>query len=259
MNMDLTSVENKKTEAAEISEQTENLKKLWYIEKAHPWALKRAQLRFQIPWLQEFIQRYVGSRAHLLDVGSGGGILANTLGAAGHDVTGVDLHFQNVKVAEATDQTNRVKYIHMDSYHLPFPQECFDVVTSMDLFCQVPEPRQILQEISRVLRPGGLFFFHAFNRNIFSYLAVVKGTEWFVKNTSKETHQYAQFMDPIDFEEMLEEEGFELMHLKGLRPAIHWSVLKTIWTGEVADDFKFKWSSDYSLSYAGCAKKLRAN
>ena len=233
--------------------------RVWYSEKSHPLALKRAQLKFQGPWILDSIHKYMGHRVHILDVGCGGGILSNSLGVAGHDVTGVDINSQHIKVAEASDVTQRVKYVNTDSYHLPFPEECFDVVTAMDVFCQISDPQKLLKEIARVLRPGGYIFFHAFNQNLLTYLAIAKGTEWFVKNTPAKMHDYAQFLDPIDFEDLLEDEGLELLQLKGLRPTLSLAVLKTLWTGEIEDNFGFKWSTDYSLSYAGCAKKLRAS
>lgn len=240
-------------------EELENNHRAWYSEKAHPWAIKRAQLNFQVPWVLDSINKYMGHRVHILDVGCGGGVLSNALGVAGHDVTGVDLSDSNIKVAERSDTTQRVKYVKTDSYHLPFPEECFDVVTALNVFCQVDNPQYLLEEITRVLRPGGYVFFHAFNQNLLSFLAIAKGTEWFIKNSPRNTHNYSQFIDPIDFEDLLEDQGLELIQLKGLRPALNASVLKTLWTREIEDNFKFKWSGDFSLSYAGCAKKLRSN
>ena len=100
----------------------------------------------------------------ILDVGCGGGFLSNPLSELGHDVTGLDISQESLEVAKKYDTSKRVKYIIADARKIPFPDNSFDVIISMDFLEHVTEVQEVVNEISRLLKPGGLFFFHTFNR-----------------------------------------------------------------------------------------------
>src|SRR6185437_5910452 len=120
-----------------------------------------------------------GGPARVLDLGCGGGLLANDLAARGHAVTGVDASLENLDVARAYDRSRRAVYVCGDARALPLPAGSFDVVCAMDLLEHVDDPAQIVAEAARVLAPGGLFFFHTFNRTWLASLVVVRGVELF--------------------------------------------------------------------------------
>ncbi|MNJ91299.1 Ubiquinone biosynthesis O-methyltransferase [compost metagenome] len=230
----------------------------WYKAQDDPIALLRAQTKLEAPWILNEIRRHIGYRAHILDVGCGGGFLANAMAEGGHDVTGIDLSTSSLKVAELYDKTHTVKYLQGDAYQLPFPKECFDVVCAMDLLEHVSDPQKILAEASRVLHPGGLFFFHTFNKNPISYFMVIKGMETFVKNTPKDMHVYSLFRDPVQLEDWMEDEGLEVVTMRGIRPVIFQKAFfKMLWTREVPDNFQFTWTKNPMVSYTGYAKKMR--
>ena len=135
----------------------------------------------------------------------------------------------------------------------------FDVVTCMDFLEHVSQPEVVLKEIARVLKPGGTFFFHTFNRNWLAWLVVIKGVEWFVKNTPKHLHILEMFIKPSELMKMMKPLGFKLRDLRGLRPQLNYSFLKMLFYGKVDDDFKFIWTRSTWMSYTGWAKKEEAS
>ena len=135
----------------------------WYEAQDDPIALLRNQHKLEMPWILEEIRRHIGFRAEILAIGCGAGFMSNDLALAGHKVTGLDLSTSSLKVAESRDPTHSVKYIQGDAYHVPFASQSFDVVAAMDMLEHVSDPQKVIAEASRVLRPGGLFFFNTFN------------------------------------------------------------------------------------------------
>src|SRR5690606_14398436 len=104
------------------------------------------------------------------------------------------------------------------AYHLPFSNESFDVITAMDFLEHVESPDQVIMEFSRVLKPGGMFFFHTFNRNPISWLVVIKLLEWFVKNTPKNMHVINLFIKPRELEEYCLKARIKVFEMKGIAP-----------------------------------------
>ncbi|HEY4254745.1 MAG TPA: bifunctional 2-polyprenyl-6-hydroxyphenol methylase/3-demethylubiquinol 3-O-methyltransferase UbiG, partial [Chlamydiales bacterium] len=166
----------------------------WLNRFDHPIALLRAENRTRVPWIVNEIGERVMGPAKVLDVGCGAGLLTNQLSLEGHTVSGVDLSDSSLEVAKRTDTTQNVQYLKANAYCLPFPNETFDVVSAMDVLEHVEEPNCLIAEASRVLKPNGVFFFHTFNRNLLSYLLIIKGVEWCVKNAPKNMHVYPLFI-----------------------------------------------------------------
>lgn len=250
-------------EVAKISEEDlssdlyRNLAEEWYGSAVGPMAIARAETRAQIPWILERIRKYIGYRAEILDVGSGAGFFSNGAAQAGHKVTGLDVSETSLKVAELMDKTGLVHYVEGDAYRMPFAKESFDVVVALDLLEHVSDPEQIMSEMTRVLRPGGLLFFHTVNKTPLSYFLVFKG-KWLVRNTPYKYYDYALFRRPEVIDQWCEELGLEVQTLQGLRPKIlkrsfwHW-----LWNREVPENLQFVWGKYKLISYTGCAKKLR--
>ena len=230
------------------------------LYEAHndPAALVRCQNKLEIPWVLETIRRHIGYHAEILDMGCGAGFITNALAIAGHEVTGVDLSGSCLKIAEAKDATGKVKYVLGDVYQLPFSRESFDVVVAMDLLEHVVDPQKVISQATRVLRPGGLFIYNTFNKNPFSWLLVVKGIPWFVKNTPEDYHVYSLFITPRKLEEWMEDGGLDPIEKKGIRPVFaQKSLVDLLRTGEVSDNFRFKFTKQCLIGYTGFAKKMR--
>lgn len=227
----------------------------WYTAEDHPVALLRAENAVRVPWiLRELSQRLRGSQ-HVLDVGCGAGLLANPLAEAGHEVVGIDLSESSLAEARNRDRTGRARYLAANAYSLPFPDGWFDVVCAMDLLEHVEDPALVIGEASRVLRPGGLFFFHTFNRNLASYLLVVKGVEWCVDNAPERMHVYSLFIRPSELKEMCDESGLRVETWRGLRPRVNRAFAQLLFTGKVPPQFRFSFSKSLSTGYCGIASR----
>ena len=134
----------------------------WNHRCDHPIALLRAENRVRNPWILQEIGARIGAQAHVLDIGCGAGLLTNELAAHGHKATGVDLSEPSLEVARRSDKTKSVQYLNANGYALPCADKTFDAVAAMDVLEHVEKPEQLIKEASRVLKPGGLFFFHTF-------------------------------------------------------------------------------------------------
>ncbi|RYZ38903.1 MAG: 3-demethylubiquinone-9 3-O-methyltransferase [Myxococcaceae bacterium] len=229
----------------------------WYEAQDDPVALLRAESRLKTPWVLQRIARHLGrGPARVLDVGCGGGFGSNALAEAGHQVTGIDLSAESLRVARHHDRTGSVDYREADAYALPFEPGCFDVVTCMDFLEHVEAPALVVAEAARVLAPGGLFFFHTFNRNLLAGLVIIKGVEWFVANTPDHLHVLRLFITPDELGGHCEAAGLQPREWVGLRP--HWrsrAFLRTLLTRRVAPDFRFVFTPSLRLSYLGFAVK----
>ena len=224
----------------------------WYTRLNHPVALLRAQHATFFPWIKEKIP---SKTSKILDIGCGAGLLSNSLSRLGHLVTGIDLSESSLETAKRHDETNTVNYLKANAYSLPFPDASFDVVFAMDILEHVEEPQLLIAEAARVLKPKGQFFFHTFNRTLLSYLMVIKGVEWCVRNTPRDMHVYPLFIKPKELEEMCEMQKLRIHTLKGVRPAFTKAMLKLLATRNVSEDFSFRFCSKPVAGYCGIALK----
>ncbi|MFP5385266.1 MAG: bifunctional 2-polyprenyl-6-hydroxyphenol methylase/3-demethylubiquinol 3-O-methyltransferase UbiG [Bacteriovoracia bacterium] len=227
----------------------------WYTAYDDPVALLRAENQTKFPWILNKLKALSFPGARILDVGCGGGFLSNELACHDFKVTGVDLSPESLKVACQYDKTKTVIYEVADAYQLPFSDEAFDVVTAMDFLEHVEGPEKVIKEFSRVLKPGGLFFFHTFNRNFLSWLIVIKLLEWFVKNTPKNMHVLNLFIKPRELSYFCESSGMKVLSCTGIRPvftSIDWNMIKT---GVVSKNMRFTLTKGLLLSYMGVARK----
>lgn len=229
----------------------------WYTAKDDPVALLRAESRARNPWVaREIRQAFPAGKVHVLDIGCGAGFLANALAQQGMEVTGLDVSAASLGVAQLHDTTGRVQYQQGDANRLPFADETFEVACAMDFLEHVERPAQIVAEAARILKPGGLFFFHTFNRNFASWLIGIKGVEWFVKNTPRNLHLYRLFIKPAELAQYCMQSGMQVPTLAGLAPVIASQAFwKMVLTGRVDDDFQFQFTRSTWLGYIGTATK----
>jgi 2-polyprenyl-6-hydroxyphenyl methylase/3-demethylubiquinone-9 3-methyltransferase len=227
----------------------------WYEANDTPIALLRAEARQRNPWLAAAIAQAFGGPARVLDLGCGGGLLANELAARGHAVTGIDASTENLEVARAYDRTGRAVYTCGDARALPFAAGSFDVVCAMDLLEHVDDPAQIVAEAARVLAPGGLFFFHTFNRTWLASLVVVRGVELFVANTPRGLHVAKLFVKPDELATACSAHALDIVELHGSRPRFDRAMWRMLATGRVGDDFAFTFTRSTKIGYTGFARK----
>jgi 2-polyprenyl-6-hydroxyphenyl methylase/3-demethylubiquinone-9 3-methyltransferase len=228
----------------------------WYGAEDDPIALLRAESRLRNPWVASEIVGALGERpGQVLDVGCGGGFLSNYLGARGHEVTGLDASADALQVATLHDSGGSVRYQQGDALKLPFRDASFDAVCAMDFLEHVENPDQVVAEAARVLRPSGLFFFHTFNRNLLAWLVIIKGVEWFVRNTPRNLHVLRLFLKPAEVRAACARHGLGAVELRGVRPRLGLPFWRMLLTRRVPADFAFVFTPSTRLGFSGLARK----
>jgi 2-polyprenyl-6-hydroxyphenyl methylase/3-demethylubiquinone-9 3-methyltransferase len=234
----------------------ETLGERWYSAEDDPVALLRAESRLRNPWIAAELARALDSRSgDVLDIGCGGGFLSNHLGSLGHRVTGLDTSRDALAVASRYDRTGLVRYQQGDALKLPFEDASFDAVCAMDFLEHVENPEQVIAEAARVLKPSGSFFFHTFNRNLLSWLIVIKGVEWFVRNTPRDLHILRLFLKPAEVRSACEKHGLVALEMQGVRPMLGIPFWKMLFTRRVSADFAFTFTKSTGLGFSGMARK----
>jgi 2-polyprenyl-6-hydroxyphenyl methylase/3-demethylubiquinone-9 3-methyltransferase len=154
------------------------------------------------PLRLEWIDRHAAlAGKRVLDVGCGGGILAEAMARRGAKVTGIDLSDKALKVAGLHLGESRLEVdyrkIAAEDFAASDPAS-FDVVTCMELLEHVPEPASMVAACASLVRPGGQVFFSTLNRNPKSYLFAVIGAEYVLGLLPKGTHDYQRFIKPSE-------------------------------------------------------------
>ena len=125
----------------------------------------------------------------------------------------------------------------------------------MDFLEHVDRPQDIILEFSRVLKPGGIFIFHTFNRNFLAYLVIIKAVEWLVKNTPRNMHILKLFIKPKELDTYCRRSHLVVNEWTGIRPVLSSVPLKNLFSGIVPKSMRFTLTSSLWLSYMGLAKK----
>ncbi len=155
----------------------------------------------------------------VLDVGCGGGILAESMAQRGARVTGIDLADQPLRVAQLhlIESGNQVEYHNVAAEALArdMPHH-FDVVTCMELLEHVPDPASTVSACAALVKPAGHVFFSTINRNPKSYLFAVIGAEYLLKLLPRGTHRYAKFIKPSELGAHCRHAGLEIREVIGM-------------------------------------------
>ncbi len=155
----------------------------------------------------------------VLDIGCGGGILAEGMAARGARVTGIDLAEKPLKVAQlhllesGLDVTYR--HIAVEALAQEAPGS-FDVVTCMEMLEHVPDPASVVRACAALLKPGGHAFFATLNRNPKSYLFAIIGAEYVLNLLPRGTHDYARFIKPSELSASCRSAGLEVGGVIGM-------------------------------------------
>ena len=172
------------------------------------------------PLRLDYIDGIAGLRGlRVLDVGCGGGILAEAMAARGARVTGIDLAEKPLKVAQLhlleTGLEVEYRLIAPETLAREAPGS-FDVVTCMELLEHVPDPAATVRACSDLVRPAGQVFFSTINRNLKSYLLAVIGAEYVLKLLPRGTHDYAGFIKPSELAGMCRSAGLQVSRVTGM-------------------------------------------
>jgi 2-polyprenyl-6-hydroxyphenyl methylase / 3-demethylubiquinone-9 3-methyltransferase len=153
----------------------------------------------------------------ILDIGCGGGLLAEPMARLGAEVVGVDAAARNIPVARlhAEQSELAIDYRHGTAEDLAEAGERFDVVLNMEVVEHVPDPAVYLAACRRLLKPGGLMVCSTINRNPKSWLMAIVGAEHVMRWLPKGTHDWQRFITPDELFALLREAGLEPVDRKG--------------------------------------------
>jgi 2-polyprenyl-6-hydroxyphenyl methylase/3-demethylubiquinone-9 3-methyltransferase len=171
----------------------------------------------RLDWVERLAGGLAGKRA--LDVGCGGGILAESLAGKGAQVLGIDLSDKSLGVAKLhkLESGAPVEYRLVPAEDLaPEMPGAFDVVTCMEMLEHVPDAASVVRSCAALAKPGGLVAFSTINRNPKSYLFAIIGAEYVLSLLPRGTHDWAKFLRPAELCGLAREAGLDLVELTGL-------------------------------------------
>jgi 2-polyprenyl-6-hydroxyphenyl methylase/3-demethylubiquinone-9 3-methyltransferase len=167
-----------------------------------------------------FINDRVGLKGkRVLDVGCGGGILAESMAALGAEVTGIDLGEAPLAVARLhlKESGQRVNYQRIAAEELAREMPgAFDVVTCLEMLEHVPDPASTIAACHTLVRPGGQVFFSTLNRNPKSFLFAIIGAEYVLRLLPRGTHEYMKFIRPSELERWARQAGLTVREFIGM-------------------------------------------
>lgn len=160
------------------------------------------------------------SGKRVLDIGCGGGILADAMARKGADVLGIDLATKSLKVAQLhalEAQTPQISYREISAEALAAEQPAsFDVVTCMEMLEHVPNPQSIVAACAALVKPGGWVYFSTINRNAKAYMFAIVGAEYVLKMLPRGTHDFAKFITPSELLGFARNQSLDVQAMRGL-------------------------------------------
>jgi len=195
-----------------------------FSELAHRWWDLDSEFRplhqinpLRLEWIEQ-LARLQGKR--VLDIGCGGGILADSMARRGASVLGIDLAAKPLKVAqlhalEAGTPSVEYREVAAEALAQELPGH-FDSVTCMEMLEHVPDPSSIVRACAELVKPGGWVFFSTLNRNPKSFLFAIIGAEHVLNLLPKGTHEYARFIKPSELAQWCRDAGLDLQGTRGM-------------------------------------------
>jgi len=171
----------------------------------------------RLDWIRQHVQL---SGKTVIDIGCGGGILAESMSNADATVTGIDMAEGPLAVARLHlhESEAAVDYRQATAEDLAAEQAgCFDVVTCLEMLEHVPDPAQVIQSCNELVKPGGHVFFSTINRNPKAFAFAIVGAEYVLKLLPAGTHEYAKFIRPSELESWARHAGLSLQDSIGMQ------------------------------------------
>lgn len=160
------------------------------------------------------------NQKRVLDVGCGGGILADSMARKGADVTGIDLASKSLRVAQLhalETGTPNIQYREISVEALAQEQPAsFDVVTCMEMLEHVPDPGSVVRACAELVKPDGWVFFSTLHRSAKAFMLAIVGAEYVLNMLPRGTHEYAKMIRPSELAATCREAGLDLVGIKGM-------------------------------------------
>ncbi|MBA4108012.1 MAG: bifunctional 3-demethylubiquinol 3-O-methyltransferase/2-polyprenyl-6-hydroxyphenol methylase [Leptothrix sp. (in: Bacteria)] len=195
-----------------------------FSDLAHRWWDPESEFRplhqinpLRLDWIDQ--QANISGK-RVVDVGCGGGILAESMARRGANVLGIDLADRPLKVAQLHAMESGVanldyRSVSAEALAAEQPGQ-FDVVTCMEMLEHVPDPSSVVRACAQMAKPGGWIFFSTLNRNPKSFLFAIVGAEYLLKLLPKGTHEFARFIRPAELTRWAREADLSTTQMKGL-------------------------------------------
>lgn len=194
----------------------------WWDENGILYLLKAMVNPWRVPFFEQVLIDHYGtdlSKYNLLDVGCGGGVLTEEFSRMGCQVTGMDTSERSIQVAMAHAETEglEIKYQVGSALELNFPDNSFYIVSCCDVLEHIPDWEKTITEISRVLKPNGLFLFDTINRTLLSWFLFIFGLQELPITSlfPRKTHDWRMFITPDELRNECEMNGIQLEEVVG--------------------------------------------
>ena len=196
-----------------------------FSELAHRWWDPESEFRplhqinpLRLNWIQESVAL---NGRNVVDIGCGGGILADSMARQGATVLGIDLATKALRVAQLhalEAQTPNIRYREVSAEELAAESPAsFDVVTCMEMLEHVPDPASVVDACARLVKPGGWVFFSTLNRSAKSFLYAIVGAEYLLNLLPRGTHTYEKMIRPSELSRFCRMAGLTIDHAQGLQ------------------------------------------
>ena len=189
---------------------------------AHEWWNKRGPYKFihlLTPLRLEYIQKNTNLKnADILDLGCGGGLLTEQMHKHGANVVGLDASSKTIKIAKkhAKEQNLKIDYVNTNIEEYSNKKK-FDVIICFELIEHVPNPSKLIENISKIIKPGGKLFLSTINRNIYSFIFAKIIAEYVLNVIPQGTHSYEKFLKPSEIRKMINKFNFSMDDICGVK------------------------------------------